>query len=152
MHRSWQLFINRLFIQVAVLLNCVNGMALLTSCRPGLAITKQSDQAATSLSVVVTAVFRFDLGQWVLEEVVVWLLGAANSMLINCSIKWVNLNIINYRPQRSCEGYVFTGVCLSTREWGSASVHAGIPPGSRHPPEQTHPPREDGHCCGQYAS
>ena len=39
--------------------------------------------------------FRFDLGQWVLEEVVVWLLSAANSMLINCSAKWVNLNIIN---------------------------------------------------------
>ena len=59
-----------------------------------------------------------------------------------------------YRPQRSCEGYVFTGVCLST--WGvSASVHAGMPPPweqtyprSRHPPgrppwEQTpHPPEQ----------
>ena len=31
----------------------------------------------------------------------------------------------NYRPQRICEGYVSTPVCLSTG--GSASVHAGIP-------------------------
>ena len=28
-----------------------------------------------------------------------------------------------YRPQRSCEGYVFTGVCLST---GGVSVHGGV--------------------------
>ena len=53
-----------------------------------------------------------------------------------------------YCPQRSCEGYVFTPVCLSTG--GSASVHPGIPPPprsrhpqqSRHPPEQTHLPPE----------
>ena len=57
-------------------------------------------------------------------------------------------NVASYRPQRSCEGYVFTGVCLSTGGVGvSASVHAGIPPPqadtfqSRHtpPPEQTPP-------------
>ena len=58
-----------------------------------------------------------------------------------------------YRPQRSCEGYVFTSVCLSTGRV-SASVHAGIPPPpeqippqSGHPPEQTPPgadsPRPD---------
>ena len=42
-----------------------------------------------------------------------------------------------YRPQRSCEGYVFTGVCLSTGGGGvSASVHAGIP----HPPREQTPP------------
>ena len=47
---------------------------------------------------------------------------------------------------------------------GSASVHTGMPPGSRHPQEQTPPgsrhppgadtppPRRDGHCCGRYAS
>ena len=48
-----------------------------------------------------------------------------------------------YRPQRSCEGYVFTLVCLSTRGV-SASVHAGIPhpPRSRHPPRGRHPRRE----------
>ena len=81
-----------------------------------------------------------------------------------------------YRPQRSCEGYVFTGVCLSTRGV-SASVHAGIPhtpleqtppradtpPGSRHPhsrhspgvdipPGAEPPPKKDGHCCGWCAS
>ena len=48
-----------------------------------------------------------------------------------------------YRSQQSCEGYVFTAVCLSTGG-GSASVHAWIPltppplgpgtipPGTRH--------------------
>ena len=60
----------------------------------------------------------------------------------------------HYRPQRSCEGYVFTHVCHSVHRGGPASVHAGIPhprdqapptPGSRHPPgadtprEQAHP-------------
>ena len=52
--------------------------------------------------------------------------------------------------QRSCEGYVFTGICLSTGGV-SASVHAGIPPpGADIPWEQTsplpqsrHPPRAD---------
>ena len=48
---------------------------------------------------------------------------------------------VYYRPQRSCEGYVFTHVCLSTG--GSASVHAGIPPShppwSRHTPWSRHP-------------
>ena len=66
-----------------------------------------------------------------------------------------------YRPQRSCEGYVFTGVCLSTvGRGGGVCLSAGwdttpppgadtplgadTPPGSRHPPEQTppHPPQE----------
>ena len=45
-----------------------------------------------------------------------------------------------YRPQRSCKGYVFTPVCLSTG--GSASVHAGIPPSSSshsRPPSSRHP-------------
>ena len=53
-----------------------------------------------------------------------------------------------YRPQRSCEGYVFTGVCLSTGGGVSTSVHAGIPlPRSRHPspradtPLSRHPPK-----------
>ena len=87
-----------------------------------------------------------------------------------------------YSPQRSCEGYVFTPVCLSTGGW-SASVHAGIPsppgartPQSRHPPPKSrhspragtsrpgtppeqappqswHPhPPADGYCCGWYTS
>ena len=64
--------------------------------------------------------------------------------------------------------------CLSfCSQGGSASVHAGIPPGTRHtPPPQRRPPRadtpqeqtpppgadppptgsRDGYCCGRYAS
>ena len=77
------------------------------------------------------------------------------------------MNRIHYRPQRSCEGYVFTGVCLSTGG-GSASVHAGIPPPRDHappgpdppgtrpprtrPPRDQTPPRERCYCCGRYAS
>ena len=37
-----------------------------------------------------------------------------------------------YRPQRSCEGYVFTGVCVSTRGEG---VPGQVPP----PWDQVHP-------------
>ena len=45
---------------------------------------------------------------------------------------------IYYRPQRSCECYVFTPVCHSVHG-GSASVHAGIPsPWETHPPEAHH--------------
>ena len=35
----------------------------------------------------------------------------------------------NYRPQRSCEGYVFTGVCLSTGRMPGpwVSVPGGVP-------------------------
>ena len=48
-----------------------------------------------------------------------------------------------YRPQRNYEGYVFTGVCLSTRGGVSASVHAGMPhpQGADIPPQP--PPRAD---------
>ena len=51
-----------------------------------------------------------------------------------------------YRPQRSCEGYVFTGVCLSTGGWGCLpqcmlGYHT---PRSRHPP-RSRPPRADTH-------
>ena len=55
---------------------------------------------------------------------------------------------------RSCEGYVFTGVCLST-EGGSGSVHAGIPtpsPAGAEPPRPGILPQRDGYCCGWYAS
>ena len=66
-----------------------------------------------------------------------------------------------YRPQRSCEGYVFTSVCLST---GGGSTWPGTPPGTRytpwnqvHPPDHVHPPDQVpppryGYCCGRYAS
>ena len=40
-----------------------------------------------------------------------------------------------------CEGYVFTGVCLSTRGGGSASVHAGMSPQEADPPQEAHPPK-----------
>ena len=43
-----------------------------------------------------------------------------------------------YRPQRSCEGYVLTPVCLST---GGLPQCRNTTPGSRHPLEQT-PPQE----------
>ena len=77
-----------------------------------------------------------------------------------------------YRPQRSCEGYVFTGVCLSTGGCLVPGGGVGIPacteaepppPGrdrgawfqgglvSQHAPRQT-PPGRDGYCCGRYAS
>ena len=49
-----------------------------------------------------------------------------------------------YRPQRSCEGYVFTGVCLSTGGGVHDQVHPpgpGTPPGTRCTPwDQEHPP------------
>ena len=59
----------------------------------------------------------------------------------------------NFRPQRGCEGYVFTPVCPSTG--GSASVHAGIPPSPPQGADTLPPgvdPAADGYCCGQYAS
>ena len=43
-----------------------------------------------------------------------------------------------YRPQRSCEGYVFTGVSLSTE--GECMVPGGLV--SQHALRQTPPPRE----------
>ena len=42
-----------------------------------------------------------------------------------------------YRPQRSCEGYVFTGVCLST---GGEYLTRYTPPGTRYTPPSRHPP------------
>ena len=60
-----------------------------------------------------------------------------------------------YRPQRSCEGYVFTGVCLSTGGWGIClSACWDTTPREQTPPtqEQTPPPPRYGHCCGRYAS
>ena len=75
--------------------------------------------------------------------------------LLISSRNWLS-KMYNYRPRRSCEGYVFTPVCLSTGR--SASVHAGIPPPPEQtPPEQTLPdqapaPRADGYCCGRYTS
>ena len=62
------------------------------------------------------------------------------------SVSRCNMNILQfytsrfYRPQRSCEGYVFTGVCLSTGGGGVClSAWWDTTPRSRHPPEQTPP-------------
>ena len=46
-----------------------------------------------------------------------------------------------YRPQRSCEGYVFTGVCLSTDQTPPTPLGADTPPGADTPQEQTPPKR-----------
>ena len=46
--------------------------------------------------------------------------------------------IFHYRPQRSCEGYVFTSVCLST---GGEYLTRYTPLGPGTPPDQVHPPR-----------
>ena len=58
-----------------------------------------------------------------------------------------------YRPERSCEGYVFTGICLSTGGWGclpQCMLGYHTPPGAdplgtdtpleQTAPEQTPPP------------
>ena len=67
-----------------------------------------------------------------------------NSMFLPSSNPNIlSFQTINYRPQRSCEGYVFTGVCLSTGGV-SASVHGGI----LTPPEQTPPPQSRHHLPG----
>ena len=54
-----------------------------------------------------------------------------------------------YRPQRSCKGYVFTGVCLSTGRgqsiwpgappWQQTPPRPGTSPGADTPPGQVHP-------------
>ena len=46
-----------------------------------------------------------------------------------------------YRPQRSCEGYVFTGVCLSTGGCLPQCMLGYHPPRSRHPPPGADTPR-----------
>ena len=86
---------------------------------------------------------------------VVYLVICLPSSLLKLNLSGCRQNLLDegqsyftlyYRPQRSCEGYVFTPVGLSTRG-GSASVYAGIPP-----PRTRHPPGPDGYCCGWYAS
>ena len=54
--------------------------------------------------------------------------------------------VLYYRPQRKCEGYVFTGVCLSTGGWGclpQCMLGYYTPPGADTPrsdtPQSRHP-------------
>ena len=80
----------------------------------------------------------------------------------------VKLSLPNiYRPQQSCEGYVFTPLCLSMGGGVLPQCMLGYyhpsprdrpPLWSRHPPppegappRSRHPPA-DGYCCGRYAS
>ena len=75
--------------------------------------------------------------------------------------------LVYYRPQRSCEDYLFTGICLSTGGWGCLPQCMLVyhTPRSRNPPtgaDTPSPHRADtqgadtppryGHCCGRYAS
>ena len=75
------------------------------------------------------------------------------SLVLRYMLESIGWFVTGYRPQRSCEGYIFTGVCLSMGGGVSGSVHAGIPPpqeqtppGTRHPPGADTlppPPREE---------
>ena len=59
-----------------------------------------------------------------------------------------NIGIVYfYRPQRSCEGYVFTPVCHSVHRGGGWVCPSAC---WIHPPGQT--PPADGYCYGWYAS
>ena len=52
----------------------------------------------------------------------------------------------NYRPQRSWAKVMFLQACVCPQRGVSTSVHAGIPPQTRHPPgADTHPPGADTH-------
>ena len=63
-----------------------------------------------------------------------------------------SISLFYYRPQQSCEGYVFTGVCLSTG-WGLPQCILGYTKLGRHSPwTETPPTPEDGYCCGRYSS
>ena len=57
------------------------------------------------------------------------------------TIEPINLN--NYRPQRSCEGYVFTSVCLPTGGECLTRYPPWRPPGRRPPPRWRPPGMEN---------
>ena len=71
-----------------------------------------------------------------------------------------NIHIIHYRPQRSCEGYVFTPLCprggLPQCMLGYQLLWDQAPPPQTrhtpHPPGSGTPPPADGYCCRRYAS
>ena len=60
--------------------------------------------------------------------------------LITYTRKVLHSRFITARKESLGEGNIFAPVCHSVHSGGgSASVHAGIPPWTRHPPEQTPP-------------
>ena len=54
--------------------------------------------------------------------------------------RYFRSNLFYYRPQRSCEGYVFTRVCLSTGGVCLSACWDTTTAQSRHPQEQVPPP------------
>ena len=58
-----------------------------------------------------------------------------------------------YRPQRSCEGYVFTPVFMSTVGGGVCLIACWDTPRGDTPRDQNPPPPPaDDYCCGRYTS
>ena len=118
----------------------------------------------------------FDKGVKKLEKLQANHLGQCFNFTLRSFVS-LSADFIYYRPQRSCEGYVFTGICLSTEGWGClvpggvcsggggvccwggvCSRGAVSAPGgcllqgvSHHALRQT-PPGRDGYSCGRYAS
>ena len=71
-----------------------------------------------------------------------WVRGDGESMQHAALMDYIPLILWGfYRPQRSCEGYAFTGVCLSTGGGGRVPDQV-YPPRSRHTPlpRNRHPP------------
>ena len=76
-------------------------------------------------------------------------MGVAENTLFDANIHFTlgNLKLVNslldYRPQRSCEGYVFTPVCHSVHRGGlSQSLLGYHPPRKEAPPQKASTPRE----------
>ena len=64
----------------------------------------------------------------------------AEKLQSSCQSYTTLISLPHYRPQRSCESYVFTGICLS--EGGCLpQCMVGYTPQSRHPPGADPPPR-----------
>ena len=126
--------------------------------------TQWHKQRRTSLDtkrIILQMIFRYFIFQITIEETQLssGYKRTIEEILVSCSFfKLVNYNQYFrspcYRLQRSCEGYVFTGVCLSTggEYLGRYPPRPGapqgqIPPGTRytpqdqvHPRDQVHPP------------
>ena len=64
-------------------------------------------------------------------------------LVVGNDVRFVSFVVVGFLPpaNKVCDGYVFTGVCLSTGV--SAPMHAGIHTPGRHPQADTHLPRVD---------